>query len=543
MTRSPSLLRSSVSLAACTGAVVLAALPGVHADDAPYGVDPAFGDGGFVRVAPARPHNFGPDAAVDPLGRVLALTVEFPAAGVGSARTHVRRLLADGTPDATFGVSGQAVIDPELGSGAENSSYTHVTTDGLGRVILVRGPESDLRPRAQRELAVRRLDAAGIQDDGFGEAGIVKVAAPDQLDTHGEASVVAYENGSMLVAYTQLGPGSPAKPTVRVVKFTEEGEIDDSFGEGGFAMLPANFACWPNAMALDAQGRIVVAGGIDYVHDVPTVHDTTYPTILLARFLADGTPDPEFGTGAELRSDAGAPDGEVSSFTMDADGSVLADVDQGLWRFDADGRNAELATTQLHGGTGVPAGTDSLLTWERVGDSGFFAQRGTGAAGPEVWRIDANVPGQYPVFHEFLRLADGSALAVGEELFASGILLVKFKPGGVTGGPDLRVSIEDVEVGARTINGRFTVTNAGAAARRSAVRLLLSDDSVAHATDDALKTVRIGRIAPGKSKTVRFRVRVPRGIVVYERFVLASADARPGSESWRADNTAAILID
>jgi uncharacterized delta-60 repeat protein len=523
------------------------------ADDARYGVDPSFGDGGFVRIQPVDTlyNSHLPSATVDSEGRVILVSSEFFMTAGGPTRTHVRRLLADGSADLSFGVAGEVVLEPDFEGRGTNSTYTQVAVDLDDRIVLVRGPDADLRVRAEQEVSLRRLTVDGQIDAAFGVDGRASISATEQPDLHGRSPVIVDAAGNLVVAYTALGSGTPARSTVRLVRWTSAGQLDTTFGDGGFATLPATYANWPDAMAFDGEGRIVVGGGIDYDHDVPK--GLVDPTILLARFLADGTFDPSFDSSAVDDPDSGTPKGEVLQeyfgnawFSIASDGTIVAPAGDKLWRFGANGGQAVLVASGLQGGPGVPVGARGFLTWNVLlagGDSGgLFTQFDPVTFAPLDPRISTpSKDADRIAFRQMIALPGGSVLAIGGDSPFSGTLVVRLTPGGLVEGPQLRTSIGDLKVGVRALTGSVTVTNTGTAADRVIARFFLSDDTVAGASDDALKSVRVGRIEAGGSKTVRFRVPLRRRLIVNGRFVLADAATSRGPlEPWRADNFASV---
>ena len=73
-----------------------------------------------------------------------------------------------------------------------------------------------------------------------------------------------------------------------VLRLLPSGALDAAFGAGGIATIeppPSYTGTNAEAMALDASGRIVIAGEVD--DDIPAV----------MRLLPDGAPDPGFGSG------------------------------------------------------------------------------------------------------------------------------------------------------------------------------------------------------------------------------------------------------
>src|SRR6187549_2212287 len=141
------------------------------------------------------------------------------------------------------------------------------------------------------------------------------------------------------------------------------GDLDPTFGSGGlFTDSPALYACYgmrPEAMALQADGKILVAG-MRYnrcaygVSNAPISDER----VLLRRYLANGTPDDTFGTLGFAVAQVGGivnvyghalgiavhPDGRilVVGFKSARSGTVPA-----IWQFTPQG---ELDTTFGTGG-------------------------------------------------------------------------------------------------------------------------------------------------------------------------------------------------
>jgi uncharacterized delta-60 repeat protein len=132
-----------------------------------------------------------------------------------------------------------------------------------------------------------------------------------------------------------------------VTKLTRVGALDTTFGTNGTAMatVPAPQALFrSSAILAQDDGRIVVGGTDDPVWD-----GNPEPHFALARFLADGRPDPSFGSGGMvvMTVSAGERDSEVTALAPARGGGVVAcgavDGLQGagrivLARFDSGGR-------------------------------------------------------------------------------------------------------------------------------------------------------------------------------------------------------------
>jgi uncharacterized delta-60 repeat protein len=527
-------------------AAALAGTRGVAADDrTPYGIDPTFGDGGFVNSSRFNAFDGpNPAAAVDSQGRIVVLGTEVRPASDPFSDNLVLRFLADGRPDPSFGVAGAVSIEREpdyvfpSGEVRRTGLFRALAVDPSGRIVLVRSARDDARSLEDREVVVRRLLADGSLDTSFGDGGRVALPAPDQLIFFGTAPVTTDASGNVILAYTVLGSGSPARPTVRVVRWTPEGQLDSEFGDGGFATLPATYTCWPSSIALDAEGRIVVGGGIDYFHDTPK-YVLVEPRILLARLLPDGTPDDSFDASSVDVFDHGER-GDVFSISFDSEQRLVLDTNGATRRYGADGGEDLTFPLQAIDGVGAVAAVgDRGIVASSVSSGGSLVHLAEDAV-RENSRIATPIPGWQNSggvgFPGLVPAPDGSVVAVGR-VSVSGLVLVKLVQGGLTGGPDLEPSDGVGTARRRKISGSFTVTDNGAAAGPSTARVALSDDAIADPSDTPVARIRVGRIDAHGSRVVRFRFTLPRRTKLDGRHVLVELDAKQHlGEAWRFNN-------
>jgi uncharacterized delta-60 repeat protein len=110
-------------------------------------------------------------------------------------------------------------------------------------------------------------------DPAFGDGGVVTV---DDGAGYAEARAVAVDDRGRPVVAARVPGGKGA-----VVRFRADGRVDPGFGDGGRA--PSPFAEPPRAVAIQDDGRIVVAG-------------TDGTGFAVARLEADGSLDRTFGT-------------------------------------------------------------------------------------------------------------------------------------------------------------------------------------------------------------------------------------------------------
>jgi uncharacterized delta-60 repeat protein len=188
------------------------------------------------------------------------------------------------------------------------------------------------------------MNAGAGVDRSFGNGGSVSFA-PQRFSSG--AGVAVDAQGGILLGAT-LDDGSLLRTRAAVLRLLPDGSLDPAFGSGGVATIappPPYATTRAEAIALDAQGRIVVAGEVD--DDVPTV----------ARLLPGGTLDPGFAGGGLLiaKGAYGGLPGGWKSVALSGSKIVLAGAVEGAPPFGTSlGRIAVLARV---GDDGVPDAT------------------------------------------------------------------------------------------------------------------------------------------------------------------------------------------
>lgn len=253
----------------------------------------------------------GPDRAthvlLQPDGRIVlagfaTTTLTSTTDDTGFA---VARLNADGALDSGFGSGGRAAA--EIGS-IDFGYAAALQSDGkivvAGRVSYSRGDESD--------VGVVRFNADGTLDNGFGSNGTRTFDLSANWD---EATAIAVQpDGKLVLAVAYSDVGNFAFGLLRL---TTTGERDAAFGSDGFVIRHIGSGNdSPNAIVLQADGRIVLAG-----HAVNTA---TSFDVALARFGPNGVPDTSFGNnGAQVFDLFNSADG-VNDLLLQPDGRLVA---------------------------------------------------------------------------------------------------------------------------------------------------------------------------------------------------------------------------
>ncbi|HEX8752860.1 MAG TPA: Ig-like domain-containing protein [Solirubrobacterales bacterium] len=344
------------AICAVTAALVASASPALARADGQ--LDPSFGSGG-VALAPAGGgvDDIATGVTVDPAGGIVAAGWENE--GGGHYLFTVTRLLADGAVDSSFGTSGATTA--AVGTSNEDMA-SGVAIDSLGRIVLAGSARTASH---EKNFGLARFTPTGQLDSSFNGFG-VKYTEIGAASSVGSAVAVDSQN-RILVAGSSFGGGNEL---FTIARYLPNGELDSTFGTGGIVATPLVGNDVPEAMALDSQGRIILAGkaiaggddflvarylpngeldhsfgqGTGYVRTAPgTSDDTAYGVAVdpqgrvvvaglssvngteelsAARYQPDGSLDPSFGTGGVTIAPVG-PGLEVSGLALDAQGRPL----------------------------------------------------------------------------------------------------------------------------------------------------------------------------------------------------------------------------
>lgn len=275
-------IQSILLLAGCAWSALQA-----PAAAAPGDLDLSFAGTGFVRTGFGGGQDVANGVVLQPDGKALV-------AGAQSAGGHsdfvVIRYGTDGTPDPSFGVGGKVRTD--FGSPSEQATSVALQSDGK---IVVAG-------QAQGRLHLVRYLSDGALDpsfDGDGHAewnftggyGEIRALRINGLDGK---IVVAGRDGSQIL----------------VARFHSNGALDTTFNGTGIVLTPILSSTQANAMAIQGDGKIVVAG------------ETTggvFKAIVLARYNTNGSQDTSFdGDGIVITTLNGDAQASALAFQISA---------------------------------------------------------------------------------------------------------------------------------------------------------------------------------------------------------------------------------
>ena len=261
-------------------------------------LDPGFGAGGWVTIG--RPPGMSfvlAGAAVDSQGRVLIGGSARPQPSSSTpdpliSSAMVMRFAADGSVDRGFGSEGTLITDfgikpPTTNSGPYKGAAVGIRSlvvDAQDRPILTGGSVSEIIACYPGENSVStafvvRLTEAGALDSSFGEAGLRQIADLSSLD---QGSL--FPSGALFTVGSKLRCGSTVGkgPAVVLTSFGPEGSLDPGFGFSGFRSVGYSS---PPISTVAPSGKIVLLG----------TKQKKSKSQLVTRLLPNGAPDPSFG--------------------------------------------------------------------------------------------------------------------------------------------------------------------------------------------------------------------------------------------------------
>jgi len=209
----------------------------------------------------------------------------------GATQFAIARFNTDGTLDTTFN-SPNGFVTTSIGDGAQIYALllqpdTNMVT--IGSAVI----------NGQPEWALARYTNAGALDAGFGTGGIVTTPVGNTaLGTSG----VLQPDGKIVV-------GGSSDSQFAVGRYLNSGILDATFGILGTEITSIGNSAFANAVALQANGRIILAGSSD-------------DNFALARYTTAGILDGTYGLGG-IVIDSPGQDAYIWGATMQPDQKVV----------------------------------------------------------------------------------------------------------------------------------------------------------------------------------------------------------------------------
>jgi uncharacterized delta-60 repeat protein len=271
-------------------------------------LDTTFGGDGRVTTNFTTSDDFAWDVAIQPDGAIVAAG----AAGGSGGRFALVRYDATGALDTTFGGDGK--VTTNFTTGFDGAFGMGIQSDGA---IVAAGTAGG---GGGGQFALVRYNTDGTLDTSFGGDGKVTTNFGSGSDF---ATSMAIQSNGNIVA---VGPWATGDGRFAAARYDTAGALDSTFsGDGKFTWDFSDGGEFMWDVAIQSDGKIVVAGFVE-----------SGALILLARFLADGTFDPNFGLGeGTVYTNFTSGIDVATSVTVQPDGKIVvgARVDGSGGRF------------------------------------------------------------------------------------------------------------------------------------------------------------------------------------------------------------------
>ncbi len=216
-------------------------------------LDPSFNYVGAL-IAPRGPstNDYFGGAVLQPDGKIVVAATSTVG---GVLMASILRFLPDGSPDASFGSNGRALIPNAPNVGYVNV-YALVMQPG-GRFVVTSVYREDLPNDVHNvSLMITRVTASGALDTTFGTGGRF-VYGPPVDGLVGTPRMIVQPDGKLLTLFVPNSGPLAQRPVF--LRLTADGDPDASFGANG-VWSPSDLLD-VRGMALDANGQLVLAGG------------------------------------------------------------------------------------------------------------------------------------------------------------------------------------------------------------------------------------------------------------------------------------------
>ena len=187
----------------------------------------------------------------DDRGAAVAVQADGKLVIAGSSDTDfaIARYNPDGSPDTAFSGDGRLTIS--LG-GVDRGAALAVQADG--KIVVAGYTSAGGTATNANNFAVVRFNADGSLDTNFGTGGIstIDFGADDRA-----AGVVVQADGRIVVAGSR---GAIGTTNFAAARLNSAGALDNTFGTGGLVAVSIRGFDAATAVALQADGKIVLAG-------------------------------------------------------------------------------------------------------------------------------------------------------------------------------------------------------------------------------------------------------------------------------------------
>ena len=242
----------------------------------------------------------------------MAIQSDGKIVAAGSSHTSVNasamaRYNTDGSLDNKF--DGDGLLITNFGSPGTINAVA-IQTDGN---IIVAGVAQTL-PVGNHIALARYLQSDGSPDPSFDGDGIVVTTISSSYDL--ARAIAVQRDGKIVVAGYTTPINFFVNPQFALTRYNTDGSLDNSFDGDGILTPTVSVFARANAVAIQPDGKIVVAGASRIGNNDP--YD-----FAIARFNADGTADSTFDNDGVVFTPIGTSDDYATSLVIQPDGKLV----------------------------------------------------------------------------------------------------------------------------------------------------------------------------------------------------------------------------
>ena len=259
-------------------------------------LDTSFDGDGKRVVVTASVKEFGRDAALAPPasgngpGNIVVVGEQHTCSANISCTFQVAQFLPTGAPDTNFG-GGDGIAETDFDTAANLHEYAWAVVVLSDRSIIVGGQARVSVTPSVHDLALAKYSSTGVLDTNFGgsPAAGLRIHALGSGSRRAQITDMVLDSSGKIVATGYWDANDDYNKDLLVARFNSNGDLDTNFGGGdGWVSVTVGSSAEGNAVGIDSQGRIVVAGA-------QTV--SNMPGGFVARFTAAGALDTTFAPG------------------------------------------------------------------------------------------------------------------------------------------------------------------------------------------------------------------------------------------------------
>ena len=213
----------------------------------------------------------------------------------------------DGALDRSFGTGGTVTTDF-----AGNFDSANALVVQAGGKLVAAGEAGVPDGSGATDFGLARYHRDGALDRSFGTGGTVTT---DFFGDGERVTALVEQPGGKVVAAGAAFTGGGANPDFALARYHRDGTLDVSFGTGGKVTTDFGAHDVANALVVQADGKLVVAGF--------TFVEPSLSSFALARYHADGSLDRSFGTGGRVTTVFTGTD-VATALLVQADGRLVA---------------------------------------------------------------------------------------------------------------------------------------------------------------------------------------------------------------------------